>query len=121
MVWPNCLRVAAHCVAISSARCARPTHCAATVRRVAPSQVLATSKPVMLLAQDLATWHAAIGEDQLAMMEAAMATPKRGPSRTSRPGVPLSTRNEVIFFLAPLAVSSTPLAANSTMKSATSA
>ena len=72
MVWPNCLRVAAHWVALSSARCARPTHCAATVRRVAPSQVLATSNPRCSSPRIWLDRHPAIREHQLAMMEAAV-------------------------------------------------
>ena len=41
MVWPNCLRLAAHSVASSIARCARPMQVAATCSRVLPSQSLA--------------------------------------------------------------------------------
>jgi hypothetical protein len=43
--WPNCRRLAAHCVTASSTRRARPTLVAATVSRVAPSHWPIRSKP----------------------------------------------------------------------------
>ena len=43
--WPNCWRVAAHRVASSSTRLARPTLVAATVSRLAPSHSLSRSNP----------------------------------------------------------------------------
>ena len=43
--WPNCRRFAAHSVAVSSTRRARPTLVAATVSRVAPSHCPIRSKP----------------------------------------------------------------------------
>jgi hypothetical protein len=44
--WPNCSRLAAYSTAWPSARSARPRQVAATCSRVAPSQELATSKPL---------------------------------------------------------------------------
>src|SRR6516225_8212410 len=43
--WPNCRRLAAHWVAASSTRRARPTLVAATCSRVAPSHLLISSRP----------------------------------------------------------------------------
>ena len=45
MGCPNCRRLAAQSTQRSRQRRARPTHMAATVRRVAPSQVFASSNP----------------------------------------------------------------------------
>ena len=55
MVWPNCLRVAAHCVAISSARWARPTHCVGDGEARGAEPGVGDIEAPMLLAQDLAT------------------------------------------------------------------
>ena len=44
--WPNCSRCAAYSIECCSARSARPRQVEATCSRVAPSQELATSKPL---------------------------------------------------------------------------
>ena len=70
--WPNCWRVAAQSRADSSTRRARPTLVAATVSRLAPSQVSMRSSPRPSSPSRAADRHAAAVEHQLALVVPAV-------------------------------------------------